>query len=69
MVIVVNKCDLEGSDSLVEKMGHYASNQLLGYTLLQTSVETGEGVDQLRSVLAGRSSILVGQSGESLHTS
>jgi ribosome biogenesis GTPase len=41
-------------------MGVYES---IGYTVLFTSAETGEGIDELRELLCSKSSVLIGQSG------
>src|SRR5579872_4720933 len=55
LVIVVNKSDLARPDlSLYEKAG---------YRCLRTSAKTGEGVDELRGFLKGKTSVLMGPSG------
>src|SRR5262245_40400927 len=55
LVIVVNKSDLARPDvSLYEKAG---------YRCLRTSAKTGEGVDELRGFLSGKTSVLMGPSG------
>ncbi|MBL0940071.1 MAG: ribosome small subunit-dependent GTPase A [Gemmatimonadaceae bacterium] len=58
--IVVNKCDLvepEFARSL------FADQEAAGYPVHFTSVESGEGLDELRAQLEGRSSALSGPSG------
>ena len=55
LVIVVNKTDLAKPEvSLYEKAG---------YRCLRTSAKTGEGVDEMRGFLAGKTSVLLGPSG------
>lgn len=55
LVIVVNKSDLDRPDvSLYEKAG---------YKVLRTSAKTGEGVEELRGFLKGKTSVLMGPSG------
>lgn len=56
-VIVLNKCDLPNPQAS-EKLAFYAS---LGYTTVALSAT--DSVDSLRPLLAGQTSILVGQSG------
>ena len=60
-ILCVNKVDLldERSDAH-ELFGVYEE---IGYPVLYTSVETGEGVDRLREVLHGKLSVLSGPSG------
>lgn len=64
-VIVVNKADLpEASrppaESPLARLDEYAA---LGYRVVHTSCKTEPGVDRLAEMIAGRISILVGQSG------
>ncbi len=62
-VIVLNKCDLvpEGADMDVEeRLEDYLR---IGYRVLRVSARTGEGMDELRDLMGGRYSVLVGQSG------
>ena len=56
-VVCVNKCDLDGGDELFE------TYRRAGYTTIRTSPETGEGMDELRRVIAGRVSAFTGNSG------
>jgi ribosome biogenesis GTPase len=55
LVIVVNKSDLATPDvSLYEKAG---------YRCLRTSAKTGQGLDELKGFLKGKTSVLMGPSG------
>lgn len=59
-VICLNKIDLvslEDADSMT------APYEEIGYQVLHTCARTGQGVDDLRSILAGRISVVVGPSG------
>ncbi len=59
--IILNKCDLDAEDPDVdERLEDYIR---LGYRVLRVSAATGEGMDDLRELLGGRFSALVGQSG------
>lgn len=61
--IVLNKIDLleeDEQEELEELRNLYAG---LGYPVLLTSAETGEGLDAFRSELADRTSVLTGPSG------
>ena len=59
-VIVINKADLVEPAEFIQIAGVYAQ---LGYLTLFTSAEKGWGVDQLRSLVAGRQCVFTGQSG------
>jgi ribosome biogenesis GTPase len=63
-VLVLNKTDLvpDGPELAAEheRWGYFAT---LGYRVLWASVERGTGLDELRDVLAGRISLLIGASG------
>ena len=55
LVIVINKSDLAQPDvSLYEKAG---------YRCLRTSAKTGQGIDELRGFLKGKTSVFMGPSG------
>jgi ribosome biogenesis GTPase len=55
LVIVINKSDLDRPDvSIYEKAG---------YRCLRTSAKTGEGIDELRGFLKGKTSVFMGPSG------
>jgi len=59
-VICLNKCDLDPDGAADPRWDYYGG---LGYRILRTSAETGAGVDELRDVLRGRISLLLGASG------
>ena len=58
--IVVNKCDLVSAE---RSRALFAEHAAAGYPVHYTSVRTGEGLDELRSEVGGRSSALSGPSG------
>ena len=58
--IVVNKIDLTGIDQARALFRMYED---VGYPVHYTSVETGEGLDELKAAIAGKESVLVGPSG------
>lgn len=57
VVLCVNKCDLDPAEDLV------TIYQNAGFTVIQTSAETGEGVAQLRQLLEGKLAAFTGNSG------
>lgn len=60
-VIVLNKADLSEDDPDVEeRLGDYVR---LGYRVIRVSALTGEGLEELRELIGGRFSAMVGQSG------
>ena len=59
-LIVINKCDLGSRETLVERMRVYGT---MGYEVVFTSAKTGDGVEQLLSLLQNGTSLLVGHSG------
>lgn len=60
-VIVFNKVDLENDRVTVNKL--LTMYNSLGYKAMVTSAVTGEGLDDLRSVVRGKRSALAGHSG------
>jgi ribosome biogenesis GTPase / thiamine phosphate phosphatase len=60
-VLVVNKVDLAGEPVELTKLADLYRS--LGYHVLPVSAHSGEGVDELRAMLAEGSSALVGPSG------
>ena len=66
-VIIWNKIDLDISadDTAAgtHVLAHMPEYEALGYTVVRTSCKTAPGIDNLKSVLQHRTSILVGQSG------
>lgn len=59
-VVCANKIDLVGKDEARQLFGIYEE---IGYPVIYTSAETGEGVEDLARQLEGRISALVGPSG------
>ena len=60
--LVVNKIDLLGEDE--ENLDEFTSvYDSLGYPIMRTSAETGEGLDELKSLLSGGIYAFVGLSG------
>jgi ribosome biogenesis GTPase len=59
-VVCINKIDLAARSQSDQLAGVYAA---LGYAVHQTSARTGEGVEGLAALLAGKVSAMVGQSG------
>lgn len=59
-VICINKIDLVEPASVQPLVGVYSQ---MGYEVLILSAKTGFGVDRFRRVLAGRESVVAGQSG------
>ncbi len=59
-VLCFNKMDLVDPVDLVTWAGLYAR---LGYEVVQTSAETGDGIERLRQLLWGRETVFAGQSG------
>ena len=55
--IVVNKCDMDPGADLT------AIYRQAGYTVIQTSAETGQGIQELREVLGGKFCAFTGNSG------
>jgi ribosome biogenesis GTPase len=59
-VVCINKIDLVDAQEFEPMVGVYSR---MGYEVLLVSAVTGLGIDRLRRVLAGRASVIVGQSG------
>ena len=55
--LCVNKCDLDPGLDLIRIYEH------AGFRVIQTSAETGEGVDELKALLKGRLAAFTGNSG------
>jgi ribosome biogenesis GTPase len=55
--VVLNKVDLDPGTALAERC------RRAGYPVYPTSVKTGEGMDSLKTALAGRASVVTGPSG------
>lgn len=59
-VVCVNKVELVEREAVEARFAIYAQ---IGYPVLFTSAETGEGIDELREVLLDRISVFTGPSG------
>ena len=57
VIVVLNKCDLDPADDL------YAIYEAAGFRTLRVSAETGEGVEELKTVIRGKLSAFTGNSG------
>ncbi len=57
VVVVLNKCDLDSADDL------YAIYAAAGFPTLRVSAETGEGIEELKPLIAGKLSAFTGNSG------
>ena len=57
LIVCINKTDIDPGDELA---GIY---QMAGFPVVQTSAETGEGIDALRRLLIGKVSAFTGNSG------
>ena len=55
--ICVNKCDMDPAEDLA------SIYRKAGYTVIQTSAETGLGVEELRQILSGKFAAFTGNSG------
>lgn len=64
-VIVINKIDLlEGDDEALEYLDAVAYlYESIGYPVVKLSARTGEGIDTLRSMLDGKTTLFSGNSG------
>ena len=60
-VILCNKWDLFGGDHETEE--RFFDYRRIGYNVLYISVKTGLGMDELRLLMTGKTSALMGQSG------
>ena len=58
-VLCLNKVDLLDGEPAPDVSAY----EELGLTIIHTSCETGEGIDELRSMLTGKLSVFAGQSG------
>lgn len=59
-LVCITKLDLQPPADLAEVVSIYRQ---VGYPVIQVSAQTGAGLDELRSALAGRFSVLIGKSG------
>ncbi|MGH7162625.1 MAG: ribosome small subunit-dependent GTPase A, partial [Planctomycetota bacterium] len=58
--VAINKIDLDPARERDSAAGIYRA---LGYAVVETSAETGEGLDELRELLRGKTTALLGHSG------
>lgn len=59
--LIFNKSDIEHNADKLETAAHYYRS--LGYSVIETSTKTGEGIDNLVEQLKDKTNIFVGQSG------
>ena len=59
-IICINKVDLDEPVNLLPLVGVYSR---MGYTALLVSAKTGFGIERLRRLVAGRETVVAGQSG------
>lgn len=59
-VIVLNKADMGIDEEISERLEDYSR---IGFRVVVTSTETGEGIDELMELVKGKCSVFAGQSG------
>jgi ribosome biogenesis GTPase / thiamine phosphate phosphatase len=59
-IVCLNKSDLLQPDDSTAEMDHYAA---MNIRVCRTSIETGAGLDELRDLLRGKTTVLAGHSG------
>jgi ribosome biogenesis GTPase len=59
-VILCNKGDLSSPEDVQDRLADY---RRMGYPLLSVSVLRGEGLEELRELIRGKTAVMVGQSG------
>lgn len=57
VIVLLNKCDLDSADQL------YDIYRAAGFPTLRVSAETGEGLEELKGLIAGKLSAFTGNSG------
>ena len=62
-VIVLNKCDLYGPEYDQMREAFHEIYEGAGYTVMEVSAHTGQGIDQLRDMIADSVSLFSGVSG------
>jgi len=60
-LVICNKIDIENSDPDVDE--RLEDFKRIGYEVIEISTATGQGLDELRRRIAGKRSVLIGQSG------
>ena len=63
VILVFNKTDLLNPDETRYQQMMVTLYETVGYQCLQVSAETGEGIDQLKTLLPGKITLLSGNSG------
>ena len=63
VILVFNKTDLLNPDETRYQQMMVTLYETVGYQCLQVSAETGDGIDQLKTLLPGKISLLSGNSG------
>ncbi|WP_405366455.1 small ribosomal subunit biogenesis GTPase RsgA [Ruminobacter sp.] len=62
-VLIINKSDLFSENERNEISDILKTYEKIGYKALWVSTENGEGIDELKEIIRGETTILVGQSG------
>jgi len=62
-VIVFNKIDVYGEEELMELEYREAVYSAIGYKVLKTSATQGQGLEELKEILKGKTTLLSGHSG------
>lgn len=62
-IIVFNKCDLYRQKDLEKLAAARSIYESIGYRVCQTSMESGEGVEEVMGILEGRTTLISGHSG------
>jgi len=61
VIIICNKIDLDCDDiDVTERLEDF---KRIGFTVIEVSAQTGTGLDELKRLINGKSSVLIGQSG------
>jgi ribosome biogenesis GTPase len=60
-VVICNKIDLEYDDADVDE--RLEDFKRIGYKVMLLSAKTGEGLEELRKLITGKTSVIIGQSG------
>jgi len=60
-LVICNKIDLEHNDINIDE--RFEEYRRIGYKVIFVSAKTGEGLDNLRALIEGKTSVLTGQSG------
>jgi ribosome small subunit-dependent GTPase A len=60
VLLVMNKCDFDLTEEEFDRWKLYRD---LGYRIIAVSAETGEGLEELKELLKGKTTAFVGQSG------